>query len=1721
MPPGFAPKLPGPAPPTKASASPAVSTPAAAANAMRLQVAKEILATELTYVRGLEALVQLYVFPLQKKQQQNDPDTLPPADFQVIFGMVPMILNTHVSFIGALQDRWDAWAGKDCLGDLFLQFAHFFKMYTSYVNTHDNATALLKKMAGEKKFEWFQTMERECVMNPKSCNLNLASLLITPIQRIPRYKLLLTELLKHTPSNHPDHKQLTQAVELVGQVATHINDALRAAENRHEIIAIQDSFLGTHNLLEAHRKFIRKGKLMRVCRRSDKLFTFFLFNDLLLYASQKGWKYTVHRTIQIHHESFRAESHPSEKDKHKWKITSAIKSFVVYSIDKQEKLSWLADLKACIEESKTRILSKEQENVQQGSMIQPVWSSNSDSSNCMLCAKKFNFVRRKHHCRQCGILVCDDCSKARAQLGSVQNKEQKEVRVCNNCSNKKTEPGSSTGINSGTSTTTKLPPILPSSPTPSLPSSPSNLSLSKTTALEMDQLALQAAIQSVTDRAKASRKKDMESSGSAGGGMGGGGQKETVIVGEVLQHDIYNSWIWLPDKDDVYVAAKVLSETSESVTFRTLEGEIVSRAGNANTQNLHVAQEQMIRCDVEDMATLADDEFSQPAILHQLRERYKRDFIYTQMGGILVAINPFKQLGLYSSEQLDLYSRTEADKLHSLAPHIFKIAAEAFLSMLEEKKDQSIVISGESGSGKTETTKLILQYFSNIAGSTTIADFVLDKAILQSNPFLEAFGNAKTVRNNNSSRFGKWISVMFSLKTQTIVSASIDSYLLEMSRVVKMGNDERGYHIFYQICAAANKLATGAKGVDSQVQEFAGLFKEWALKPATYFKYLNQSAIEIDGLNDVQELSKTIAAMKAIGFSLNEIQEVFRVVSCILHLGNISFVVAKDGCADVFDMKMLSVCASVLQVESESLKSALTSRIVKAPGTTPITVKLKADEALDTRDVLAKALYNRMFAWCVQRVNQSFHVKLKDAEETKVIGVLDIFGFEVFDINSLEQLFINYANEKLQAYFNETIFAQEFLDYKNEGIESSVTGVTFKENNATLFLIERLASKGVNPGIIALIDEEIRLPKPSDVSLQKKINDSFAEMTSSGRNTNPNLQYSSVRKPQANTVGQFIIKHYSGEVLYTIDDFVKKSTDRLHDSLCSMVRLSKSNLIASFFPSEETDEDKTPTTPKPQMVNSPSASRSAAMMLEQKSRESLTQKTKHLHKGKSVSLGIVFKDQLSNLMDVIQQTNPHFVRCIQPNTMKQPYNFQSVEVMRQMMNGGLFEALRIRRLGFPFRKPHSEFWARYEVLLKLKTEVPVSVEGLAPNDYHKRCLAIVEKLQLLKNEDELVGASSLDLTKICVGKTKVFWNSVQRFVLENMRRIAMSHNGGGGPVRRVLLPLPDEPSEEPEEDDERKDAGLEVLAEQERLKLLTQHKEPKQAEPPVNSQASKLAVHSLATTSAKDAAERKALQDQQNTLKKEYTAFLKLAGAHKLEKTKILRDDKNFWKNVPKKDKNDFRLVFQNCPLYSSLVKMDEAAFTAAKSVVERLEKLATRVFDNILYFTQVKFHAYPISTGQAVCQVGRYDVLLRDEIYCQLIKQTTPSKLSSQDQILKGWMLIYLCMQSFPAKTVDLTLCSHLASFARKELPANLTDLNAHFGTVEDIATHCLLRYALTHPNGVAATIMDKDLFVELPVEKIEATCSGNLDDTAQEKQLQGVEDELDDSDDDIVSVE
>ncbi|GMP90505.1 hypothetical protein CsSME_00041604 [Camellia sinensis var. sinensis] len=588
------------------------------------------------------------------------------------------------------------------------------------------------------------------------------------------------------------------------------------------------------------------------------------------------------------------------------------------------------------------------------------------------------------------------------------------------------------------------------------------------------------------------------------------------------------SLVWVEDPDDAWLDGEVVEVNGEEIKVLCTSGKtVIVKASNAYPKDAEAPP-----CGVDDMTRLAY--LHEPGVLYNLKSRYDINEIYTYTGNILIAVNPFRRLPhLYDNHMMAQY---KGAAFGELSPHPFAVADAAYRQMINEGISQSILVSGESGAGKTESTKMLMRYLAYMGGRVAAEGRTVEQKVLESNPVLEAFGNAKTVRNNNSSRFGKFVELQFDQRGR-ISGAAIRTYLLERSRVCQVSDPERNYHCFYMLCAAPPEDV-----------------ERYKLGNPRTFHYLNQSnCYDLDGIDDSKEYIATKRAMDVVGMSSEEQDGIFRVVAAILHLGNIDFAKGKEMDSSMpKDEKSwfhLRTAAELFMCDPKALEDSLCKRVIVTRDET-ITKWLDPEAAAVSRDALAKVVYSRLFDWLVDKINNSIG---QDPTSKFLIGVLDIYGFESFKTNSFEQFCINLTNEKLQQHFNQHVFKMEQEEYTKEEIDWSY--IEFVDNQDILDLIEKKPG-----GIIALLDEACMFPRSTHETFAQKLYQTFKNHK---RFTKPKLSRS-----------DFTICHYAGDVTYQTEFFLDKNKDYVIAEHQALLSASKCSFVSGLFPLSSEESSK-------------------------------------------------------------------------------------------------------------------------------------------------------------------------------------------------------------------------------------------------------------------------------------------------------------------------------------------------------------------------------------------------------------------------------------------------------------------------------------------------------------------------------------------------------------------
>uniref|UniRef100_A0A182NTY9 Myosin motor domain-containing protein n=1 Tax=Anopheles dirus TaxID=7168 RepID=A0A182NTY9_9DIPT len=752
-------------------------------------------------------------------------------------------------------------------------------------------------------------------------------------------------------------------------------------------------------------------------------------------------------------------------------------------------------------------------------------------------------------------------------------------------------------------------------------------------------------------------------------------------------------WVWIQPKDkhefELPYAGRVLRTHEGRTLVANDDGEEFWVKDAEIIKPMHVTSQKT----VHDMITLGD--LQEYAILRNLIVRYRQKQIYTYTGSMLVAINPYEILPIYTYNEINLYRER---KLGELPPHIFAIGDSAYQEMKREQRDQCIVISGESGAGKTESTKLILQYLAATSGKHSW----IEQQIIESNPILEAFGNAKTKRNDNSSRFGKYIDVHFTPEG-VIGGAKIEQYLLEKSRIVRQNKGERNYHIFYSMLAGMTK------------DERKRLDLEDA--PKAYAYLTSGQTLLCEGRNDAKEFADVRSAMTVLAFDDLEIQSILSLLAAILHLGNVKYkatVVQNMDAVEINDTLNVGRVAVLLGVSKPQLLSALTRKTIIAHGERVVS-QLSKEHALEARDAFVKAIYGKLFIMIVDKINKAIYKPTNRGRLS--IGVLDIFGFEQFEVNSFEQLCINYANENLQQFFVKHIFKMEQAEYAREGI--NWTNIDFIDNQE---ILDMIGMKSLN--LMSLIDEETRFPKGTDLTMLSKLHTTHGSKTA-------------YVKPKYDKDPAFGVQHFAGVVFYRVDGFLEKNRDSFSPDLKELVTKSTNEFLVALFGTDDSlDTSK-----------------------------------------RSITLSLQFRNSLDALMRTLSSCHPYFIRCIKPNDVKRPRIIDKALCVRQLRYSGMMETAKIRKAGYAIRHTYREFVDRYRHLgvgigpahrvdcVQATKDICRKVLGSIPDDYQFGLTKVFLKEShdyLLESERSRVYLHYVVLIQRAFRKV-LFWRFLRRY----------------------------------------------------------------------------------------------------------------------------------------------------------------------------------------------------------------------------------------------------------------------------------------------------------------------------------------------------------------------
>ncbi|KAJ3227763.1 Myosin type-2 heavy chain 1 [Clydaea vesicula] len=763
---------------------------------------------------------------------------------------------------------------------------------------------------------------------------------------------------------------------------------------------------------------------------------------------------------------------------------------------------------------------------------------------------------------------------------------------------------------------------------------------------------------------------------------------EGWIMGHLISKNVtdldYSFLFTIPERDNTQIVVKSTIENliSDKFTLPPLVNPPFLLVNNDDLANLSYLHE--------------------PSVLHSIKDRYEKEFIYTYSGIVLIAMNPFTKLDIYNPATMRIYSGKARDESD---PHLFAIAEQAYRAMIRDGKNQSIVVSGESGAGKTISATFIMRYFAVVddlhrdASITVNKASAVEDAVLSTNPILESFGNSKTTRNDNSSRFGKYIELMFSkpnsdTQSTKIVGAKLRTYLLERSRLVFQPESERNYHIFYQLCSA---LPLAER-------------KEWGLETWDKYEYLKQGKTGVSpGMDDVIEYANTQKALSTVGISLTSQLDIFKVCVALLHMGNIKITGEKDESNIDENDPGLTMSSKLLGLNKFEFKKWMTNKnlVINRESTDK---KIGLQSALVARDSVAKFIYSMLFDHLVNVINSNL---CKDEENVgSFIGVLDIYGFEHFQKNSFEQFCINYANEKLQQEFNRHVFRLEQEEYVAEKIKWSF--IDFSDNQACIDMIERKV------GIIDLLNEESNLATGTDEQFAQKLYNKFSD-------TNIHKFF---LKPRFGT-SQFTIKHYACEVTYDVERFIEKNKDTVSDKQMEVLVQSDFDFLREIIkiPEEIPGNASTNTSTITKAVGTLGRNATGS-------------------RGKKPTLGTIFKNSLIELMKTMRLTECHYIRCIKPNQAKKRFLFEPQMVLQQLRACGVLETIKISCAGYPTKMPYDYFANRYYMLTK-SNEWDL-------ND-SKNWSSIIVKKNILSED------------KYQIGLTKIFFRAGQLAYLEKLR----------------------------------------------------------------------------------------------------------------------------------------------------------------------------------------------------------------------------------------------------------------------------------------------------------------------------------------------------------------
>ena len=763
---------------------------------------------------------------------------------------------------------------------------------------------------------------------------------------------------------------------------------------------------------------------------------------------------------------------------------------------------------------------------------------------------------------------------------------------------------------------------------------------------------------------------------------------------------------FFPHKEDSWLLGKVEEKNDDSVNVVWVdeEGGVVGDEGN-NTHAVSTADlAPVVDGSLDEIRDLIDMPYLHEAVLlHHIRKRYWEDMVYTNIGPIVLAVNPYNfNISHYTNENMAKYIEEKQSALNSGSKqitHLWSVAHEAYWNMKLFDKPQSILVSGESGAGKTEAAKIVAAYLAACSTYTLDAEqkesaLAVTRKVVATSPILEAFGNAKTVRNDNSSRFGKFMKIRFS-SSGMLQGTYTKHYLLEKSRIVTHAEFERSFHSYYQ-------LAAGASGEERELYQLDHPRIQWI-----YQGYIPEAEEKEEDAANYREVRK---AMDLLGMTEDEQRQVYSCIAGIMHLQGVTFTGEDKAEIDDENRAGVQLVATLFGVPPESLEAEILTTSTTLRGET-IVKNLTPSKAVEMRDGLSKSLYERLFSWLIDKINSVLSVEKEDGEEADSeeapywIGLLDIFGFENFQVNSLEQFLINLANEQLQNHYNACVFRRDMLEYDREGIDT--TTLNPPDNSATLNL---LRGKG---SLLDHLNDTCKHQSSNDDSFHATVCDEFGpKMGDKSHIPHDRFFCKKIRD------GTFGVKHYASDVSYNVDGFKEKNLDTLKDSFKVLMRGSEMGLIATLLPAPEED-------------------------------------TQGPKKGGKKTTANGFRISLDSLLQLIDMTNPHWIRCVKPHSAKKAKMFSGVEVIEQLRCAGVLETIKIRQSGYSMRVPFPAFWRRFCIIIEEHTETGTEEELLAA------CQKLLDSVCTRESQEGQLG------------KTKVFLKDAPYKLLEKKRDAAL------------------------------------------------------------------------------------------------------------------------------------------------------------------------------------------------------------------------------------------------------------------------------------------------------------------------------------------------------------